>query len=162
MELLEIGKSFQRARKRSGYATAEEAANAIGISRPHLSSLENGHKQPSFDVLLRMSEVYGCELGDLFPSRTPRMNDFEPLVAAMAGLDNHERRRVIAQIAALTRSLLLVGTQADYKNSETLPNVRPYTTEIHDALTQQGDSARGEQRYGPPRERSEQGAEAEE
>ena len=55
-----------RIRLRAGYATALEAARAVGCSRIYLLELEQGRGSPSAALLQRMSRSYGratTELG---------------------------------------------------------------------------------------------------
>ena len=106
MNAKEIGASLRRARKMAWPDTSmEEASDRLAISRPYLSTLETGGKYPSFDLLMKMAEEYGCAVGDLLPATQLRLGDMEPLIAALQNLSPFSRRQVIAQTAGLIRSI---------------------------------------------------------
>ncbi len=46
--------------------TLEELAERSGLSRPFLSRLEAGTRQPSIAVILTLARVFGVSIGDLF------------------------------------------------------------------------------------------------
>jgi len=47
--------------------THEDIAKAIGISRSHYGFIENGQRNPSYDVARRLSEFFKCPIKELFP-----------------------------------------------------------------------------------------------
>jgi transcriptional regulator with XRE-family HTH domain len=55
-----LGKQLAEARKRKGYTQAA-LAGVLGVSRPHLSSYENGWVEPPFQVLLKAAETLDTE-----------------------------------------------------------------------------------------------------
>lgn len=48
-------------RKRKGY-TVREVAPLLGISWTHYSDIENGRRNPSLDVAIKISKVYGFKV----------------------------------------------------------------------------------------------------
>lgn len=47
--------------------THEDVANAIKISRSHYGLIENGQRNPSYDVAQRLSKFFDCPIEELFP-----------------------------------------------------------------------------------------------
>lgn len=58
-----IGTTLKKLRYIYGY-TAVELSKELGISKSHLSEIENG-KEPSLEVLKRYSEIMGIKLSSL-------------------------------------------------------------------------------------------------
>ena len=56
--------SFEAARKNAGLTQAQ-ACEKLGVSKPTLSSYESGKPEPRLGIILKMSEIYGCEINDL-------------------------------------------------------------------------------------------------
>lgn len=46
--------------------TQQELAEAAGVSRQSIISIERGRYIPSLPLALRMAEVFGCAMDDLF------------------------------------------------------------------------------------------------
>jgi len=44
----------------------EDIARLAGISRSHYTLIENGKRTPSLDVALRIANVVGCNVEDIF------------------------------------------------------------------------------------------------
>ena len=44
----------------------EQLANELCIGRTYLSKLENNHFFPSENLIVKLCEFFGCELGELF------------------------------------------------------------------------------------------------
>ena len=61
--------------------TIQEVAKAIGITRPHLSNLENGKALPGWDILRALCSLYGVPLSDLVEYSE---EDLAALIAALA------------------------------------------------------------------------------
>lgn len=55
--------SYKAARINAGI-TQKDAADSLGITQGTLLSYEKGYREPQVDMLRRMSELYGCEVGD--------------------------------------------------------------------------------------------------
>lgn len=46
--------------------TIEQAAKILEISKQYLSMLENGHRNPSDSLKIKMAKLYDCEIIDIF------------------------------------------------------------------------------------------------
>jgi putative transcriptional regulator len=44
----------------------EDIARLAGISRSHYTLIENGKRSPSLDVALRIANIVGCNVEDIF------------------------------------------------------------------------------------------------
>jgi transcriptional regulator with XRE-family HTH domain len=55
---MSLGTELRKAREKAGLSQ-EEAAFAAAIDRAYLSQLENDHKSPTVDTLLRVCEAVG-------------------------------------------------------------------------------------------------------
>ncbi len=58
-------KSLQRLRNDKGL-TQEQASKVFGITKEYLSMLENGGRNPSDSLKLKMARLYDCEIADIF------------------------------------------------------------------------------------------------
>ena len=58
-------KTLQDIRVQNGY-TQEQAAKFLVITKEYLSMLENGSRNPSDTLKEKMSELYGCDITDIF------------------------------------------------------------------------------------------------
>lgn len=47
--------------------THEDVAKAIGISRSHYGLIENGNRNPSFEVAQRLAKFFKTSIKELFP-----------------------------------------------------------------------------------------------
>lgn len=59
-----IGETLKRLRKIYGF-TASELSSIINISPSYLSEIENGKKQPSLELLEKLSKLYGIKTSSL-------------------------------------------------------------------------------------------------
>ena len=59
---------FRRERRLAGLSQ-EKAAERLGISTRTLQKYERGKAQPRFDMVVRMAEIYGCDLYAFLCSR---------------------------------------------------------------------------------------------
>jgi transcriptional regulator with XRE-family HTH domain len=59
-----LGQELYRARKAAG-VTQEALAFESKLDRTYISHLENGHKSPTVDVLLRICQVLGVPASEL-------------------------------------------------------------------------------------------------
>ncbi|MGA2231951.1 MAG: XRE family transcriptional regulator [Tepidisphaeraceae bacterium] len=64
-QLADFGVRLKDLRSSRGW-TLEELAERTGLSKPFLSRLEAGDRQPSIAVVLTLARTYGVSLGDLF------------------------------------------------------------------------------------------------
>lgn len=49
--------------------TQSQLAKDAGISREYLSAVENGHKYPSIDLLIRISQILDTSVKDLIEDK---------------------------------------------------------------------------------------------
>lgn len=61
-----LGKKIQRLRKKVGYTSQEKFAEALGLSRTHVGHIEQGRKNPSMEVLIKIAKKLKVEVSDLF------------------------------------------------------------------------------------------------
>ncbi|CUH95844.1 hypothetical protein P22_1929 [Propionispora sp. 2/2-37] len=45
--------------------TQQEVANAIGVSRPYINSLENGRSTLTGEILVKFARYYNCKVSEL-------------------------------------------------------------------------------------------------
>jgi transcriptional regulator with XRE-family HTH domain len=64
-ELAMLGERLRVLRSARGW-TLEELAERSGLSKPYLSRLESGNRQPSIAAVLTLARVYGVPMGSLF------------------------------------------------------------------------------------------------
>jgi transcriptional regulator with XRE-family HTH domain len=64
-----LGEQVRAARLRRGHGNASAFAERAGITRAYLSNIENGHRLPTLDVLLRIADALGTSVSSLL--RTP-------------------------------------------------------------------------------------------
>lgn len=64
MVAMMIGETLKRLRKIYGF-TASELSSIINISPSYLSEIENGKKQPSLELLEKLSKLYGIKTSSL-------------------------------------------------------------------------------------------------
>lgn len=62
---LEIGSALRELREGAGF-TQTDAAAVVGMSRAHLSAIEQGINDPQVETVLRLLDIYGCRM-DLTP-----------------------------------------------------------------------------------------------
>ncbi len=53
-------------RVRSGFETAKKSAQKLGISAGMMYQMEEGLKRPGSLLAIRMAELFGCKLEDIF------------------------------------------------------------------------------------------------
>ena len=64
-----LGKRIQRLRKETGYTSQESFAEALGLSRTHIGHIEQGRKNPSMEVLVKMAKKLKIDLSTLFENK---------------------------------------------------------------------------------------------
>jgi transcriptional regulator with XRE-family HTH domain len=60
-----MGNKMKQLRENAGL-TQEEVAKAIGVGQSAVSMWETGESVPRSRILLKIADVYGCEIADLF------------------------------------------------------------------------------------------------
>ena len=63
--LVRFGRSVRRFRERTRYSQ-ERFANAIGIHRSYMWSIERGRANPSLDIIARIARGLGVPISKLF------------------------------------------------------------------------------------------------
>jgi transcriptional regulator with XRE-family HTH domain len=66
-ELVSLGERLRALRAAKGW-TLDELAERSGLSKPFLSRLESGSRQPSIAAVLTLARAYGVPMGSLFDS----------------------------------------------------------------------------------------------
>ena len=64
-----LGKRIQKLRKEMGFESQEKFAEALGLSRTHIGHIEQGRKNHSMEVLIKIAKKLKVELSDLFDDR---------------------------------------------------------------------------------------------
>ena len=117
VEATNFGPHFKRARLDAArrldtrFEERSYAAAQMGCSDSFLKKVESGEKRPSLDTLEDMASAYGCHVGDLFPSQTPRGPEADAILGPLLVLPPDSRGRVITQISAFAR---MIASEADY------------------------------------------------
>lgn len=92
----EIGKRIRKERIEAGYKNQSDFAVALGLnedSRQSVGNWENGVRIPSLDLLLKMCDIFECEIGYLlceFDCKTKEETDIQKAT----GLSNKSIRRL--------------------------------------------------------------------
>lgn len=60
-----LGAQVRAIRIRRGHQNASAFADRVGITRAYLSNIENGHRLPTLDVLLRIADALGTTVSAL-------------------------------------------------------------------------------------------------
>ena len=61
-----LGKTIQRLRKEAGYSSQEKFAELLGLSRTHVGHIEQGRKNPSMFVLVKIAKKLKVDVSELF------------------------------------------------------------------------------------------------
>lgn len=61
-----LGKRIQKLRKEAGYKNQEKFAEELNISRTHIGHIEQGRRNPSMEVLVKISKKLKIDISDLF------------------------------------------------------------------------------------------------
>lgn len=91
-EIIEIlGKNIKEARKRNNM-TQSELAEKLGVSKQVVSSYENGKRSPSYEMLLKIANVFCTTINDLLSTAMSVMN------ISLDGLNNSQIEIVMKMI----------------------------------------------------------------
>lgn len=98
------GAHLKQARVRAGLSVAE-AASLAGVGPDAIYRFERDANSPSLETLDAMAAAYGVLAGDLLPNSGigSDLARFEPLMAALMGLDDDEIQDQILILAAQAR-----------------------------------------------------------
>lgn len=66
-DLVKVGTRLRKLRKERGWRL-EDLAERTKLSRPYLSRLESGERQPSLTALFSLAQAYGVQFSSLFES----------------------------------------------------------------------------------------------
>lgn len=61
-----LGKKIQKLRKQMGYNSQEVFAETLGLSRTHIGHIEQGRKNPSMEVLVKIAKKLRIDVSELF------------------------------------------------------------------------------------------------
>lgn len=61
-----LGKRIQKLRKEMGVESQEKFAEALGLSRTHIGHIEQGRKNPSMEVLVKIAKKLKVDISELF------------------------------------------------------------------------------------------------
>lgn len=94
---------FKEWRKKRGM-TQEELADAVGVSAPSISQLENGKQGFTDTTLLALSEALNCSPGDLL-MRNPLDEDAPwSIWDSVKGSAPEKRREIVAVVETMLRT----------------------------------------------------------
>ena len=71
----EFGNTIRRRREAFGY-TQRELAKLVGVKAAHIAYLENGHRLPSFTLLIRLADELHVRPGKLALQAFPILAEF--------------------------------------------------------------------------------------
>lgn len=66
-----IDNQIRRLRFEHGELTQEALAKAVGITRQTVIALESSRYAPSLELAMKIAEVFGCKVDDVFFRRKP-------------------------------------------------------------------------------------------
>lgn len=66
-----IDNQIRRLRFEHGELTQEALAKAVGITRQTVIALESSRYAPSLELAMKIAEVFGCTVDDVFFRRKP-------------------------------------------------------------------------------------------
>jgi Zn-dependent peptidase ImmA (M78 family)/transcriptional regulator with XRE-family HTH domain len=105
LNLRELGRELQQARKSSKY-TQEEAAVIIGTARTTLTAIEKGERRIRPDELIKLARAYNRQVSDFVRPR-PVIEPFEVQFRGPATLSDTDQARIeplIAELQELSRN----------------------------------------------------------
>lgn len=96
--VVKIGKKLQAIRKSNGY-TQEKLAEEIDVSVRYISDIEQDNSKPSYDVLIRICNLYNIGLNDIF-SEYLQIAEKPSIPHEIAGFDklNKEDKKTIEHL----------------------------------------------------------------
>ena len=87
---VKIGKTIQEIRKSNGY-TQEKLAEAVEVSVRHISDIEQDRVKPSYEILIRICNLFGIGLNQIF-SKYLKVKENKTLEYKLAGYDNLDKK----------------------------------------------------------------------
>lgn len=90
LSTIKIGKNIQNIRKSNGY-TQERLAEAVEVSARYISDVEQDRAKPSYEVLVRICNVFNVGLDQIF-SEYLNIKGKKSLDYTLAGFDKLEKQ----------------------------------------------------------------------
>ncbi|MDY3069463.1 MAG: helix-turn-helix transcriptional regulator [Parabacteroides sp.] len=84
-----IGENLKKIRELSGF-TQKQIAKSIGIERSAYSNYEGGTRDVPYDVLERISNIFGCEPYTLFEENIQTDNEIMATAFRISDLDDND------------------------------------------------------------------------
>lgn len=66
-------------RKTKTQLTMKQLGELVGATESAIANYETGKRQPSYEMLLKLSEVLGCTVADIMENETPETDTFSDL-----------------------------------------------------------------------------------
>jgi transcriptional regulator with XRE-family HTH domain len=87
--------------RRSRGLSQEALSEGVGITAKYLSRVETGQHFPSLDVIVRLAEVLGVELRDVFEftHAAPTQRELREALGALTKEAPEERLRLLVKVA---------------------------------------------------------------
>ena len=99
-----IGDNLKRIRELSGF-TQEQTAKSVGIERSAYSNFEGGTREVPYDVLERISNIFGCEPFILFEDNIQADNEILAAAFRISDLEDDDLKE-IANFKDIVKSYL--------------------------------------------------------
>lgn len=87
---VKIGKTIQEIRKSNGY-TQEKLAEEIEVSVRHVSDIEQNRVNPSYDILIRICNLFGIGMNQIF-NQYLNIKENKTLEYKLAGYDKLSKK----------------------------------------------------------------------
>ncbi len=88
-----IGENLKKIRELSGF-TQEQIARSIGIERSAYSNYEGGTREASYDILERLSNIFGCEPFLLFEDNIQADNEIMATAFRISDLEDSDLKEI--------------------------------------------------------------------
>ena len=99
-----IGANLKKIREISGF-TQEQVAKSIGIERSAYSNYEAGTREAPYDVIERISDLFGCEPFILFEDNIQVENEIMATAFRISDLEDNDLKE-IANFKDIVKSYL--------------------------------------------------------
>lgn len=109
----QMGSAIRAKRKAKGWTQAQ-LAEAVSVEKETISRFETGAISPTLGRLLRLSEVLGCSVGDLFRAPSAKVDAQASTIAALIHTLPESRRELVVQ---------LVENVVQVLATESMPNI---------------------------------------
>lgn len=99
-----IGENLRKIRELSGF-TQEQIAKSVGIERSAYSNYEGGTREVPYDILERISNMFGCEPFILFEENIQTDNEIMATAFRISDLEDNDLKE-IASFKEIVKSYL--------------------------------------------------------